>query len=174
MLRQNVRLLFSEDDISRRVGELGRQLTADYQGKDLCLVGLLTGVFPFFADLARVIDLDAQICFMKVSSYGDALASSGEVKIVQDIDAPIKGKNVLVVDDIVDTGQSLAGVLKHLQGHAPASIRICAFLDKPSGRVVEASADYVGFTIDDHYVVGYGLDAGGLYRNLPYVGIFGG
>jgi hypoxanthine phosphoribosyltransferase len=174
MHRQNVQPLISPDDISRKVEELGRQITADYSGKDLLLVGLLTGVFPFFADLARAIDLDIQVCFMKVSSYGVALASSGEVKIVHDIDTPIMGKNVLIVDDIIDSGQTLSGVIKHLMGHGPASIRVCALLDKPARRAVEAAADYVGFTIDDHFVVGYGMDARGQYRNLPYIGVYGG
>jgi hypoxanthine phosphoribosyltransferase len=164
--------MLSEEDISQKVGELGRAIGADYSGKDLVVVGLLNGACLFFADLARAIDLDFRLGFMKVSSYGSGLASSGEVKIVQDIDVPISGKNVLLVEDIVDTGRTLSWVMAHLQSHSPASIRVCTLLDKPARRVVDVPVHYAGFSVGDEYVVGYGMDADGLYRNLPFVGVF--
>jgi hypoxanthine phosphoribosyltransferase len=171
--RKNIQVMHSEQDISKRVAELGELLSAYYSGKELIVIGLLNGVFPFFADLTRAMDLDFQVSFMRVSSYGSGQVSSGNVKILLDVDIPIQDKNLLIVEDIVDTGQTLAYVLKHLQKYSPADIRICTLLDKPARRVVEVPIDYVGFTIDDQFVVGYGMDAGGLYRNLPYVGIYG-
>jgi hypoxanthine phosphoribosyltransferase len=172
--RKNVQPLIPESEIAKRANELGGRIAADYAGKDLVLVGLLKGAFPFIADLARAIDLDFLVSFMIVSSYGGGQVSSGEVKIVQDIDCPIEGKHVLIVEDIVDTGQTLARVIAHLQPRSPASVRICAMLDKPSRRVVDLAADYVGFAIEDLFVVGYGMDLDGLYRNLPYIGVYSG
>jgi hypoxanthine phosphoribosyltransferase len=172
--RKNIQILISEGDIARRVNELGSRIGADYAGKDLIIVGLLKGVFPFIADITRSIDLDFQVSFMTVSSYGAGQVSSGEIKIVQDVDCPIEGKHVLIVEDIVDTGQTLTKVIGHLQGRLPASVRICTMLDKPSRRVVDLSADYVGFVVEDLFVVGYGMDVDGLYRNLPYIGVYSG
>jgi hypoxanthine phosphoribosyltransferase len=161
------------EEISRRVAELGLAIEADYSGRDLLLIGLLKGAFPFFADLARAIDLDFRLGFMNVSSYGSALVSSGDVKIVWDSDVPVFGMDVLIVEDIVDTGRTLSKVVGALQDNRPASVRICALLDKPSRRVVDVPVDYIGFGIEDEYVVGYGMDADGLYRNLPFVGVYG-
>jgi len=172
MIRQNIQPIISEAEIRQKVEELGRQIKADYSGKELVLVGLLKGVYPFFADLARAIDLDFQVCFMRVSSYGLGLASSGDVKILYDVDISISKKNVLIVEDIIDTGQTLAMVLEHLKAQSPASIRICTLLDKPSKRIIEVPVDYVGFSIKDLFVVGYGLDAKEMFRNLPYIGIY--
>ena len=172
MLRANVRQLISREEISRKVEELGQRISSDFSGESLVVVGLLSGVFPFFADLVRSIDLDLQVCFMKVSSYGSEQVSSGTVNLALDIEAPIEGRRVLIVEDIVDTGQTLAKVLVHLQGYSPANISVCTLLDKPSRRNVKVPVDYIGFSIDDHYVVGYGMDADGSYRNLPYIGIF--
>jgi hypoxanthine phosphoribosyltransferase len=172
--RKNVQPLIPQGEIARRVAELGFSIAADYAGKELVLVGLLKGAFPFIADLARSIDLDFQVSFMTVSSYGAGQVSSGEIKIVQDIDCPIEGKHVLIVEDIVDTGQTLARVIGHLQARSPASVRVCTMLDKPSRRVVDLAADYVGFAVEDLFVVGYGMDLGGLYRNLPYIGVYSG
>jgi len=172
MVRQNIQPMISEDEIHQKVKDMGRLIEADYSGSELIVVGLLKGVYPFFADLTRAIDLDLRVCFMIVSSYASELESSGEVKIVQDIDIPIKGKNLLIVEDIIDTGQTLAKVLKHIKAHSPASVRICTLLDKPSRRIVDVPVDYVGFSIEDRFVVGYGLDAKGMYRNLPYIGIY--
>ena len=171
--RRNVQVLISEGEILRRVQEMARHLEGDYKGKELIVVGLLKGACPFLADLARAVDLDIRMDFMKVSSYGSGRESSGNVKIALDIDSDIDGKHVLVVEDIVDTGQTLAVVIKHLQASNPASVRVCSLLDKPSRRKVDVSADYVGFTIEDYFVVGYGMDLDGLYRNLPYVGVYG-
>jgi hypoxanthine phosphoribosyltransferase len=172
--RKNIQTLIPEGDIARRVNELGSRIGADYAGKDLIIVGLLKGAFPFIADIARAIDLDFQVSFMTVSSYGAGQVSSGEIKIVQDVDCPIEGKHVLIVEDIVDTGQTLTKVIGHLRGRLPVSVRICTMLDKPSRRVVDLSADYVGFVVEDLFVVGYGMDVGGLYRNLPYIGVYSG
>jgi len=170
--RQNVQPMISEEEIARRVSELGRQIESDYSGKELVVIGLLKGVYPFFADLTRAIDLDFRIGFMSVSSYGAGQVSSGEVKIVHDADVQVSSKNVLIVEDIVDTGLTLSKVKEYLQGHSPVGIRICALLDKPARRVVDVTVDYVGFSIADKYVVGYGMDADGLYRNLPFVGVY--
>ncbi|MDR2697247.1 MAG: hypoxanthine phosphoribosyltransferase [Holophagales bacterium] len=171
-MRQNIQPMVSEEEICRRVKELGRVIESDYFGKDLVVVGLLKGAYPFFADLTRAIDLDFQVCFMRASSYGLDLESSGEVKISQDIDISISGKDVLIVEDIIDTGRTLISVLDYLKAQSPARIRICALLDKPSRRVHDVPVDYVGFSIKDLFVVGYGLDAKEMYRNLPYIGIY--
>jgi len=172
MIRQNVQPVITEEEIHQKVKELGRLIEADYTGSELLAVGLLKGVYPFFADLTRAIDLDLRVSFMSVSSYGSGMESSGEVKILQDIDVPIGDKNVLIVEDIVDTGRTLERVLKHIMARSPASVRICSLLDKPGRRVVDVPVDYVGFTIEDVFAVGYGLDANGVYRNLPYIGIY--
>ena len=164
--------LLSEAQIQLRVRELGAQITADYAGKDLVVIGLLNGVYPFFADLTRAIDLDLDVNFMRVASYGDGLESTGEVKIIFDVDKSIRGRHALVIEDIVDTGLTLFKVRHLLQDRDPASLRIVTLLDKPSRRRVDVKADYVGFPIEDHFVVGYGLDLEGLHRNLPYVGIY--
>ena len=172
MIRQNIKPMISEEEIHQKVKEMGRLIEADYSRSELVVVGLLKGAYAFFADLTRTIDLDIQVCFLGASSYGSELESKGEVKIVQDIDTPIKGKNLLIVEDIIDTGQTLTKVLKYVKSHSPASVRICTLLDKPARRIVDVPVDYVGFSIEDQFVVGYGLDAKGLYRNLPYIGIY--
>ena len=171
-IRQNIQLLLSAQAISQRVIELARLIEAHHVGKELILIGLLKGAYCFMADLAREIDLDIQISFMTVSSYGSGQVSSGSIKIIQDIDCAIEGKNVLIVEDIIDTGQTIDAVFKYLQSRLPASVRICTLLDKPSCRKVFVKADYVGFTIEDHFVVGYGMDVDGNYRDLPYIGIY--
>ena len=170
--RSLIHPLLSEAQIQARVRELGAQITRDYQGKDLVVIGLLNGVYPFFADLTRAIDLDLDVNFMRVASYGDGLESTGEVKIIFDVDKSIRGRHALVIEDIVDTGLTLFKVRKLLQDREPASLKIVTLLDKPSRRRVEVKVDYVGFPIEDHFVVGYGLDLEGLHRNLPYVGIY--
>jgi hypoxanthine phosphoribosyltransferase len=164
--------LLSEAQIQKRVQELGALITADYAGKDLVVIGLLNGVYPFFADLTRAIDLDLDVNFMRVASYGDGLESTGEVKIIFDVDKSIRGRHALVIEDIVDTGLTLFKVRHLLQDRDPASLRIVTLLDKPSRRRVQVEVDYVGFAIEDHFVVGYGLDLEGLHRNLPYVGVY--
>lgn len=171
-MRERITPLLTEEQIRTRVREMGRQLARDYVGKDLVMVGLLNGVFPFFADLARATELDFEVGFMQVSSYGGGTESTGEVHILKDLDKSIQGRDALVVEDIVDTGLTLFKVRNLLLDREPASLRICTLLDKPSRRKVEVPVDYVGFTIEDHFVVGYGLDYNGKLRNLPYVGVF--
>jgi hypoxanthine phosphoribosyltransferase len=171
-MRQRITPLLSEAQIRVRVQELGAQLTRDYAGKDLVVVGLLNGVFPFFADLVRAMELDFDVSFMQVTSYGGGLESTGEVHILKDLDLSIRGRHALVVEDIVDTGLTLFKVSNLLKDREPLSLKICTLLDKPSRRKVQVPVDYVGFTIDDHFVVGYGLDLEGKLRNLPYVGVY--
>ncbi len=170
--RSRIYPLLTEEQIQRRVKELGAQITADYEGKDLVVIGLLNGVYPFFADLTRAIDLDLDVNFMRVASYGNGLESTGEVKILTDMDKSIRGRHALVIEDIVDTGLTLHKVRNLLLDREPASLRIVTLLDKPSRRRVGVPVDYVGFSIEDHFVVGYGLDLEGYLRNLPYVGIY--
>ena len=164
--------LLTEAQISTRVQELGAEITADYGHQDLVVIGLLNGVYPFIADLTRAIKLDMDVNFMRVASYGHGLESTGEVKILTDIDKSIRGRHALVVEDIVDTGLTLHKVRNLLLDREPASLKICTLLSKPSRRRVEVPVDYIGFSIEDHFVVGYGLDLQGIHRNLPYVGIY--
>lgn len=166
-----IRELFSAETIAARVKELGAQLTTDYRGKELVLLGILKGSVPFFADIARAIDLPLTMDFIGVSSYGDRTESSGVVRMTQDLSAPIEGKDVLIIEDIVDTGLTMKYLLENLQTRRPSSIKVCSFLDKPEGRKVEVPVDYIAFTIPNHFVIGYGLDYAQRYRNLPYVGI---
>ncbi|HMS08312.1 MAG TPA: hypoxanthine phosphoribosyltransferase [Pyrinomonadaceae bacterium] len=168
----NLRILYSEEVIAARIAELGRQIAADYAGKELVLVGVLKGSCVFMADLMRAIDLPLTIDFMSVSSYKDGTVSSGDVEILKDLSNPIRGKDVLVVEDIVDTGLTLTRLLELLGSRGANSIRLAAFLDKPEPRINKAlEIDYIGFTIPNEFVVGYGLDAAGRYRNLPFVGV---
>lgn len=164
-------VLFSEGKLKQRVRELGAQITADYAGKAPLLVSVLRGSYVFMADLTRCIDLPCTVDFMAVSSYGSGTRSSGQVQITKDLSEHIEGKDVIVVEDILDSGNTLYYLLQILQARDPASIRLCALLDKPERRTKEVSADYSGFTIPDAFVVGYGLDYAERYRNLPYIGI---
>ena len=170
--RSRIYPLLTEVQIQQRVRELGAQITEDYAGKDLVVIGLLNGVYPFFADLTRAMDLDLDVNFMRVASYGGGLESTGEVRIITDVDKSIRGRHTLVIEDIVDTGLTLFKVRNLLLDRDPASLKICTLLDKPSRRRVNVPVDYVGFPIEDHFVVGYGLDLEGIHRNLPYVGIY--
>ena len=171
-MRDRITPLLTEAQIRARVQELGAVLSRDYKGQDLVVVGLLNGVFPFFADLVRAMDFDFDISFMQVASYGGGTESTGEVHILKDLDRSIQGRHALVVEDIVDTGLTLFKVGNLLKDREPLSLKICTLLDKPSRRKVEVPVDYVGFTIEDHFVVGYGLDFDGKLRNLPFVGIY--
>ena len=165
-------ILLSEEQIQAKVAELGARISADYAGKQLTLVSVLKGSLPFMADLMRSIDLPLRIDLMEVSSYGgNATESSGLVRILKDLSASIAGEDVLIVEDIIDTGLTLNYLIRYLRGKNPASLRICTLLDKPARRLVEIPVDYVGFEIPDQFVVGYGLDYGELYRNLRYVGV---
>ena len=172
-MRTNVaEVLLSEEQIAAKVAELGRRITADYAGHELTLVSVLKGSLPFMADLMRSIDLPLRIDLMEVSSYGgNATESSGLVRILKDLSAPIDGRDVLLVEDIIDTGLTLNYLMRYLRGKNPQSISICALLDKPARRLVEIPLDYVGFEIPDAFVIGYGLDFGEVYRNLRFVGV---
>jgi len=172
MSRPRIYPLLTEPQIQERVKELGAELTLEYAGKDVVVIGLLNGVYPFFADLTRAMDMDIDVGFMRVASYGNGFESTGEVKIVADVDKSIKGRHALIVEDIVDTGLTLHKVRKLLLDREPASLKIVTLLSKPSRRRVEVPVDYIGFSIEDHFVVGYGLDLEGKCRNLPYVGIY--
>src|SRR5690349_3275292 len=165
-------ILLTEEQISTRVAELGARISADYQGRTLTLVSVLKGSLPFMADLMRAIPVPVRIDLMEVSSYGGTTTeSSGLVRILKDLSATIEGEDVLIVEDIIDTGLTLNYLLRYLRGKNPRSLRICTLLDKPARRLVDIPVDYTGFTIPDQFVVGYGLDFGEYYRNLRFVGV---
>jgi len=165
-------VLVSEDQIRAKVAELGAQLTADYAGRPLTLVSVLKGSLPFMADLMRAISIPLTIDLMEVSSYGGAVTeTSGLVRILKDLSASIEGKDVVIVEDIIDTGLTLNYLMRYLRGKNPGSLKICALLDKPARRLVDIDIDYRGFTIPDRFVIGYGLDYGEAYRNLPFIGV---
>jgi hypoxanthine phosphoribosyltransferase len=165
-------VLLTEDEIQNRVRELGEQISNDYKGRQLTLVSVLKGSLPFMADLMRAITIPVRIDLMEVSSYGGTTTeSSGLVRILKDLSASIQGEDVLIVEDIIDTGLTLNYLVRYLRGKNPASLRICTLLDKPARRLVDIPVDYIGFTIPDQFVVGYGLDYGEVYRNLKFVGV---
>lgn len=163
-------VLFTQAQILQRVRELGESITRDYSGRDPHLITILRGSVPFIADLIRAMDCPLSLDVLGVASYAGH-QSSGEVRLTKDLDDPIEGRNVLVVEDIIDTGLTLSYVLRSLQQRAPASVKVATFLDKPSKRSTPIDVDYVGFSIPDAFVVGYGLDWNQHYRNLPYVGV---
>ncbi len=164
-------VLFDLETIRKRVRELGAQITADYRGKNPHLIGILKGASIFHADLVRAIDLGLSIDFIAVGSYGASTESSGEVRILKDLDESVEGKDVLLVEDILDTGLTLNYLLQMLGSRGPSSVKVVALLNKPSRRKIEVRADYVGFDIPDRFVVGYGLDFNQRYRNLPFIAI---
>jgi hypoxanthine phosphoribosyltransferase len=166
-------VLITEAQLSRRIADLGKQISADYRGKDLLLLGVLKGAVMFLVDLAREIRLPLELDFMATSSYGSSTQSSGIVRILKDLDEPVEGKHLLVVEDIVDSGLTLAYILRTLQTRRPASIKVCGLLvkDRPRDLDVDVVVDYIGFRIPDRFVVGYGLDYAETYRNLPYVAV---
>jgi len=164
-------ILISEGRILSKVQELGIQITRDYQGKNLLLLGTLKGAVPFIADLARAIHLPLELDYMAVASYGDSTQSSGIVRIVKDLEGPIDHKHVLVVEDIIDSGLTLHYLVDLIKRRNPLSLRLCSLLDKERERIRNVELDYLGFTIPDKFVVGYGLDYAQRYRNLPYIGI---
>ena len=167
---QTPRVMLSEQQIAARVSELGAEIAADYRDKDLVVVGVLNGSFMFMADLVRAIDLPLRCDFLGLSSYGASTESSGVVAFTKDLSGPVEGRDVLIIEDIVDTGLTMAYLLQNLQTRKPASIKIASLLSKPARRRASINIDYLGFTIEDLFVVGYGLDKGGRYRNLPYIG----
>ena len=164
-----LRVMFTREQIAQRVRELAAEITRDFQGQSIIFVGVLKGASIFLSDLARQVELDATFDFISVSSYGNSNQSSGEVRLVKDVDSSLAGKNVIIVEDILDTGLTLGFLKKLFLAHQPRSLKIAALLDKASRRVVPVSGDYVGFTIPDEFVVGYGLDYAERYRNLPEV-----
>ena len=170
MDKHHVKELLSEEEVDRRIKEIGEQITKDYEGKSVHLVCVLKGGSFGMCELAKRINLPVSLDFMSVSSYGGDTKSSGVVRIVKDLDESIKDKDVLVVEDIVDSGRTLSYLLKMLGERKPNSLRLCTLLDKPDRRVVDVNVDYTGFKIPDVFVVGYGLDYDQLYRNLPYIG----
>lgn len=165
------KVLIDEKEIRKRVEELGKGISADYAGKDLVVIGILKGAVVFLSDLVRCIDRDVGVTldFMAVSSYGDSTNTSGIVRIIKDLDCSIRGKHVLIVEDIVDTGLTLSYLVKMMLEREPESVRVCALLDKVERRKVEVAVQYTGFVIPDYFVVGYGLDYSGRWRNLPSV-----
>jgi hypoxanthine phosphoribosyltransferase len=162
-------IIVEADALQHRVAALGAQVTRDYEGKDLLLVGVLKGAVFFLSDLMRHIDLPCEVDFMAVASYGSATESSGVVRILKDLDIPIEGRHVLIVEDIVDSGLTLQYLLRSLRTRNPASLEVCALLTKPSRREVDLPARYIGFEIPDRFAIGYGLDHAEKYRNLPFV-----
>lgn len=163
--------MITEEELRQKVTELAQRLHEVYQGKEVIAIGILKGCFVFVSDLVRAMPEPVKVYFMEVSSYGDGTKSSGTVKIVKDIGEDIKGKDVLIVEDIVDSGNTLSQLTKMLSERQPNSLRICAMLSKPSRREVEVDVDEVGFEIPDEFVVGYGLDCAEQFRNLPYIGV---
>lgn len=164
-------VLLSEEEIQQRTKELGQQISTDYEGQDLLLVCVLKGAITFLADLMREITIPHAIDFMAISSYGASTESSGVVRILKDLDTSIEGRNVLIVEDIIDTGRTLNYITRNLRTRQPKSLRICTLLSKPSRREIDIPLHYVGFEIPNKFVIGYGLDFAEIYRSLPYIGV---
>jgi hypoxanthine phosphoribosyltransferase len=164
-------ILIDEETLHGRIAELGAQVSDDYRGEDLLLIGVLKGAIFFMADLMRSIDIPCEVDFMAISSYGAGIDSSGVVRILKDLDVSIEGRNVLVVEDIIDSGLTLSYLLRNLEAREPASLEVCALLTKPERRENDVVCRYVGFEIPNRFVIGYGLDFAERYRNLPFVGV---
>lgn len=170
MARETVgKIMITQEQISQRAREIGEQITRDYAGKDIVLVGILRGAVLWMGDIMKNVDLDMEIDFMAVSSYGSSTKSSGVVKIIKDLDSDIEGKHVIIVEDIVDSGITLNYLKHYLENRETESVRICTLLDKPAGRKADIQVDYIGFEVEDRFIVGYGLDFDQRYRNLPYI-----
>ncbi|MBQ4482031.1 MAG: hypoxanthine phosphoribosyltransferase [Lachnospiraceae bacterium] len=170
-MADRIRQMFSEDEIVKKIAELGAKITKEYEGRELTMICILKGAAPFACELAKRIDLPVEMEYMRCSSYGNETESSGVVKIDLDLDRPIRGKNILVVEDIIDTGRTMSYLLSVLKERGPESVKLCALLDKPDRRVTDVDIDYTGFIIPDEFIVGYGLDYAQKYRNLPYIGV---
>lgn len=170
-MSERVRVLLSEEEVNRRICEIGEQISRDYAGRQVHLICVLKGGSFFMCELAKRITVPVSLDFMSVSSYGGGTQSSGVVKIIKDLDEPLDGKDVIVVEDIVDSGRTLSYLLELLGKRNPKSLALCTMLDKPERRVVDVKVDYTGFNIPDEFVVGYGLDYDQRYRNLPYIGV---
>jgi len=170
-MAEHIRVLLSEEEVNERIRAIGEQISKDYAGKEIHMICVLKGGVFFMCELAKRISVPVSLDFMAVSSYGGDTKSSGVVKIVKDLDENIQGKDVLVVEDIVDSGRTLSCLMELLRERGPASLQLCTLLDKPDRRVIPVEVNYTGFTIPDEFVVGYGLDYAQKYRNLPYIGI---
>ena len=164
-------VLIDEETLAARVAELGVEISADYEGRDLLLIGVLKGAVFFMADLMRHLTVPCEVDFMAISSYGDSTDSSGIVRILKDLDINIEGRDVLVVEDIIDSGLTLSYLMRNLESREPASLEVCALMTKPDRREIDVPVRYIGFEIPNRFVVGYGLDFGERYRNLPYVAV---
>ena len=172
MMHEDIlKVLITEEELSNKVRELGARISEDYRGRNLLMVSVLKGSVIFMADLMRAITVDARVDFMAVSSYGNGVKTSGVVKIIKDLDLPLDGYDILIVEDILDSGKTLSYLIENLKQRNPASVRIAALLDKPERREVDIRPDYKGFEVPDEFVVGYGLDYAEKYRNLPFVGV---
>ena len=170
MLKDVERILITSEEIEARVRELGQQITNDYAGQEILMIGVLRGAVIFMADLARSIKRPMDIDFMAITSYGLSTNSSGVVRIIKDLDEVVEGRHILIIEDIIDSGLTLNYLVDNIKSRKPASVRICTLLSKPDRRKVNVTVDYNGFIIPDHFVVGYGLDYAGKYRNLPFIG----
>lgn len=170
-MAEKISVLISEEDVDKRIVELGKKISEDYEGRTVHLICVLKGSIFFTCELAKRITVPVTLDFMSCSSYGDGTSSSGVVRIVKDLDETIEGKDVIVIEDIIDSGRTLSHLLAVLKTRKPASLALCTLLDKPDRRVVDVDVDYVGFNIPDEFVVGYGLDYAQKYRNLPFVGV---
>lgn len=170
-MADKIRVMITEEEVDAKIRELAEQITKDYAGKEVHLICILKGSIFFTCELAKRIGLPVTLDFMSVSSYGDGTESTGRVKIVKDLDENIEGKDVIVIEDIIDTGRTLSHLMEVLRVRKPETLKLCTLLDKPSRRVVDVDVDYIGFEIPDEFVVGYGLDFAQRYRNLPYIGV---
>lgn len=169
---ERVEILLTEEEVDERIAEIGRQISKDYEGRSIHMICVLKGGAPFMCELAKRITCNVSLDFMCVASYGSSTESSGQIKIVKDLDEPLEGRDVIIVEDIIDSGRTLSRLIDIFKKRNPASIRLCTLLDKPDRRVVnDVNVDYVGFKIPDEFVVGYGLDYDQKYRNLPYIGV---
>ena len=170
-MAETIRVMISEEDVDQRIAEIGQKISEDYAGESVHLICILKGSVFFTCELAKRITVPVTLDFMSVSSYGDGTKSSGIVKIAKDLDESLEGKNVIVIEDIIDSGRTLSYLMDVLGKRNPRSLKLCTLLDKPDRRVAEVKVDYVGFAIPDEFVVGYGLDYAQKYRNLPYIGV---
>lgn len=170
-MADKITIMLTEEEVNKRIAELGAQITKEYEGKEITMVCILKGAAPFACELAKRIDLPLEMEYMRCSSYGNETESSGVVKIDLDLDRSIRNKHILVVEDIIDTGRTMKYLLDILHGRGPADVKLCSLLDKPDRRVTAVNIDYTGFVIPDKFIVGYGLDYAQKYRNLPYIGV---
>lgn len=170
-MKETVRVMISEEEVEKRIARLAEQISTDYEGRTVHLVCILKGSIFFTCELAKRLTVPVTLDFMSVSSYGNDTKSSGVVKLVKDLDEPLEGKDVIVIEDIIDSGRTLSYLLENLSSRNPRSLRLCTLLDKPERRVKDVKVDYIGFEIPDEFVIGYGLDYAQRYRNLPYIGV---